>query len=156
MRESWRCSAGIPEPHQLDQIQEQAVFFIMKRSEKMRSTKSSNRRTHAQSTYQSVPEQATGQAASLGAGPSGMLSSSTPPGVLSELAARPNKRRRTEASAVRSAPGSGVHPARSGTSRPFPFALEHDNLPPTVMFIILSFRVLMRLSPGDNSAAACF
>ncbi|WP_234418033.1 hypothetical protein, partial [Xanthomonas fragariae] len=34
MRESWRCSAGIPEPHQLDQIQEQAVFFIMKRSEK--------------------------------------------------------------------------------------------------------------------------
>ncbi|WP_234418115.1 hypothetical protein, partial [Xanthomonas fragariae] len=72
----------------------------------------------------------TGQVASLGAGPSGMLSSSTPPGVLSELAARPNKRRRTEASAVRSAPGSGVHPARSGTSRPFPFALEHDNLPP--------------------------
>ncbi|WP_234410112.1 hypothetical protein [Xanthomonas fragariae] len=119
----------IPEPHQLDQIQQRAVFFIMKRSEKMRSTKSSNRRTHAQSTYQSVPEQATGQVASLGAGPSGMPSSSTPSGVLSELAARPNKRRRTQACAVRSAPGSGAHPAPNVTSTPTPSSALHYDGP---------------------------
>ncbi|WP_234423287.1 hypothetical protein, partial [Xanthomonas fragariae] len=34
MRESWQCSADIPEPHQLNQIQERVVFFIMKQSEK--------------------------------------------------------------------------------------------------------------------------
>ncbi|SMQ97730.1 hypothetical protein PD5205_03534 [Xanthomonas fragariae] len=34
MRESWRCSVDIPEPHQLDQIQQRAVFFIMKRAKK--------------------------------------------------------------------------------------------------------------------------
>ncbi|WP_234419362.1 hypothetical protein, partial [Xanthomonas fragariae] len=34
MRKSWRCSADIPEPHQLDETHERAVFFITKRSEK--------------------------------------------------------------------------------------------------------------------------
>ncbi|MBL9196136.1 hypothetical protein VB151_13605 [Xanthomonas fragariae] len=131
MRQSWRFSADIPEPHQLVKIQQRAVFFIMKRSEKMQSTKSNNRRTHAQSSYQSPPEQAAGQPAGAGTIASGMSSPSAPSGVLSELAARPNKRRRTEASAVRSAPGSGAHPAPNVTSTPAPSsALHYDGLPP--------------------------
>ena len=136
MRQSWRYSVDIPARHQLaarhqlDKMQQRAVFFIMKRSEKMVRPKSSNRRTHAQSTYQSVPEQATGRPASPGGATAGMPSSSAPSGVLGELPARPNKRRRTEASAARSVPGSGALVAPNGTSIPFPFALHHDHLPP--------------------------
>ncbi|MFC7576269.1 hypothetical protein [Xanthomonas fragariae] len=92
--------------------------------------KSSNRRTHAQSTYQSVPEQATGRPASPGAAPAGMASSSAPFGVLGELTARPNKRRRTEVSAARSAPGLGAHPARNRTSIPSPSSALPDDSPP--------------------------
>ncbi|MFA0924410.1 hypothetical protein ACDH50_14770 [Xanthomonas fragariae] len=130
MRESWRCSAAMPAPHQLDKIQQRAVFFIMKRSEKMVRPKSSNRRTHAQSTYQSLPEQSTGRPASPGDAPAGMPSSAAPSGVLGELTARPTKLRRTEASAARSVPGSGELLAPNGTSIPFPFALHYDDLPP--------------------------
>ncbi|WAT13827.1 hypothetical protein [Xanthomonas fragariae] len=131
MRESWRCSAAIPALHQLDKIQQQAVFFIMKRSEKMVRPKSSNRRTHAQSTYQSLPEQPTGWPASPGGAPAGISSSSAPSGVLGELTARPTKLRRTEASAVRLVPASGAHPAPNGTSMPFASsALPYGDLPP--------------------------
>ncbi len=93
----------------------------------MMRPKSSNRRTHAQSTYQSVPEQATGRSASPGGAPAGMPSSSAPSGVLGELPARPNKRRRTEASAARSVPGPSALLAPNGTSIPFPFALHYDD-----------------------------
>ncbi|SMR04656.1 hypothetical protein PD5205_03380 [Xanthomonas fragariae] len=97
----------------------------------MRSTKSSNRRTHAQSSYQSQPEQPAGQPAGAGTVASGMPSPSEPSGVLNELSARPTKRRRTQASAVRSAPGWGAHPTPNVTSTPFPSsALPYGDLPP--------------------------
>ena len=96
----------------------------------MWSPKSSNHRTHAQSTYQSLPEQPTGWPASPGGAPAGMPSSSALSGVLGELTARPTKLRRTEASAARSAPGLGALLAPNGTSIPFPFALHYDDLPP--------------------------
>ncbi|WP_208588533.1 hypothetical protein [Xanthomonas fragariae] len=60
-----------------------------------------------------------------------MSSSSAPSGVLNELSARPTKRRRTEASAARSAPKSGAHPARNVTSIPFSSsALSYGDRPP--------------------------
>ncbi|WAT15269.1 hypothetical protein [Xanthomonas fragariae] len=95
----------------------------------MLSPKNSNRRKHAQSTYQSLPEQAAGRPASSGAVAPGMSSPSAPSGVLTELQARPTKRPRNAASAARSAPESGAHPAPNGTSIPFPFALHYDDLP---------------------------
>ncbi|MFA0925027.1 hypothetical protein [Xanthomonas fragariae] len=92
----------------------------------MLKPKSSNRRTHAQSTHQSMPEQTTGRPGSPDAVVSGTSSSF---GVLSELAARPTKRSRTDASAVGSAPGLGAHPARNGTSMPFSSSAQaYDNL----------------------------
>ena len=90
--------------------------------------KSSNRRTHAQSTYQSLPEQPTGWPASPGGAPAGI---SAPSGVLGELTARPTKRHRAEVSAVRLVPASGAHPAPNGTSMPFASsALPYGDLPP--------------------------
>ncbi|MFA0924025.1 hypothetical protein ACDH50_12305 [Xanthomonas fragariae] len=78
-----------------------------------------------------MSEQAIGRPASPGAAPAGMPSSSAPSGVLNELPARPTKRRRTEASAARSAPESVAHPARNGTSIPFSSsALPYGDLPP--------------------------
>ncbi|UKR51663.1 hypothetical protein K4A87_12745 [Xanthomonas fragariae] len=93
----------------------------------MQIHKSSNPRTH---TNQSTPEQATVRPAGAGTVASGISSSSAPSGVLGELAARPTKRLRTEASAVRSTPASGAPPAPNGTSIRFPFALDCDDLPP--------------------------
>ena len=93
----------------------------------MQIHKSSNPWTH---TNQSTPEQATVRPAGAGNVASGVSSSSAPSGVLNELAARPTKRHRAEASAVRSTPASGAPLAPNGTSIRFPFALKCDDLPP--------------------------
>ncbi|MFA0924786.1 hypothetical protein [Xanthomonas fragariae] len=60
-----------------------------------------------------------------------MPSPSAPSGVIGELTARPNKRRRTEAFAVHSEPGSGAILGQNGTSMPFAScAMPYDDLPP--------------------------
>ncbi|WAT14086.1 hypothetical protein [Xanthomonas fragariae] len=106
----------------------------------MQIHKSSNPWTH---TNQSTPEQATVRPAGAGNVASGVSSSSAPSGVLNELATRPTKRHRAEASAVRSTPASGAPLAPNGTSIRFPFALECDDLPPNSHFHHL------RLWPAD-------